>query len=40
MILGVPYITTNYRVLEENDWLDDLQYLCEPTEFHAKKNLL
>ena len=34
---GVRYITTNYRVLVENDWLDDLQYLCEPTEFHAKR---
>lgn len=31
------YITTNYRVLVENDWLDDLQYICEPTEFHAKR---
>lgn len=31
------YITTNYRVLVENNWLDDLQYLCEPTEFHAKR---
>lgn len=31
------YITTNYRVLAENDWMNDLQYLCEPTEFHAKR---
>lgn len=31
------YITTNLRVLIENDWLDDLKYVCEPTEFHAKK---
>lgn len=31
------YITTNYRVLVENGWLDDLKYLCEPTEFHAKR---
>lgn len=31
------YITTNYRVLIENDWLDDLQYICEPTEHHAKR---
>ena len=30
-------ITTNYRVLVENDWLDDLQYLCEPTEHHEKR---
>ena len=28
---GIHYITTNYRVLVENDKLDDLQYLCEPT---------
>lgn len=34
---GTRYITTNYRVLVENDWLDDLQYLCEPTEFHEKR---
>lgn len=31
------YITTNYRVLVENGWLNDLQYLCEPTEFHEKR---
>ena len=31
------YITTNYRVLIENGWLDDLQYICEPTEFHEKR---
>ena len=31
------YITTNLRVLVENGWLDDLQYLCEPTEFHEKR---
>lgn len=31
------YITTNYRVLVENDWLDDLQYLCDPTEYHEKR---
>lgn len=31
------YITTNYRVLVENGWLDDLQYLCEPTEHHEKR---
>lgn len=30
-------ITTNLRVLVENDWLDDLQYICEPTEFHEKR---
>lgn len=31
------YITTNLRVLVENDWLDDLKYVCKPTEYHAKK---
>lgn len=31
------YITTNLRVLVENDWLDDLEYLCEPTEYHEKR---
>lgn len=30
-------VTTNLRVLVENDWLDDLQYLCEPTEYHEKR---
>lgn len=28
------YITTNFRVLVENGWLDDLKYICEPTEYH------
>ena len=31
------YITTNYRVLVENNWLDDLKYICEPTEYHDKR---
>lgn len=31
------YVTTNYRVLVENGWLNDLEYLCEPTEFHEKR---
>lgn len=31
------YITTNLRVLVENGWLDDLQYICEPTEHHIKR---
>lgn len=30
-------ITTNYRVLVESDLLDDLKFLCEPTEFHEKR---
>lgn len=36
-IWNTLYITTNYRVLVENDWLDDLKYLCEPIESHAKR---
>lgn len=31
------YITTNFRVIEENNWLDDLKYLCEPTVCHDKR---
>lgn len=31
------FITTNYRVLIENDWLDHLKYCCEPTESHEKR---
>jgi thymidylate synthase (FAD) len=30
-------VTTNLRVLIENNWLDDLKYLCEPTKFHEKR---
>ena len=37
MSIGRAAITTNYRVLVENNWLDDLQYLCEPTEYHHKR---
>lgn len=31
------YVTTNLRVLVENDWLDDLKYICEPTEHHERR---
>lgn len=35
---GVHYcITTNYRVLVEHNWLDDLKYICEPTEYHERR---
>ena len=34
---GFVAITTNYRVLVENNWIDDLKYLCEPTEYHEKR---
>ena len=37
-ILDSPvYVTTNYRVLVENNLLDDLEFLCEPTEYHEKR---
>lgn len=36
-INGRAYITTNYRVLVENNRLDDLQYQVEPTEYHEKR---
>ena len=31
------YITTNLRVIFENDRMEDLQYLCEPTLLHEKR---
>lgn len=31
------YITTNYRVIVQNHWEDDLKYICEPTEHHIKR---
>ena len=31
------YITTNLRVIIENHWEDDLEFICEPTEFHEKR---
>ena len=34
---GNAYISTNYRVLVENNWLDDLKYLREPTKYHHKR---
>ena len=34
---GKWHVTTNYRVLVENNRLDDLKYLCEPTEYHEKR---
>lgn len=30
-------VTTNLRVLVENDWLEDLYYICEPTQYHEKR---
>ena len=37
LLHGVAYITTNLRVIFENDWMDDLQSLCEPTKYHEKR---
>lgn len=31
------YVVTNFRAIVENNWLDDLQYICEPTEYHEKR---
>ena len=31
------YITTNLRVLVENEWMGDLKYICEPTEYHERR---
>lgn len=32
------FVTTNYRVLVENNWLEDLQYKVDvPSEFHEKR---
>lgn len=36
-INGRAYITTNYRVLVENKWSDDLKYQCDPTPSHEKR---
>lgn len=36
-LMNTIYVTTNYRVIKENHWEDDLQYLCEPTEYHYKR---
>lgn len=30
-------VTTNLRVLVENDWLEDLKYICGPTQYHEKR---
>lgn len=35
---NILYVTTNYRVLVENNRLEDLKYyLTEPTDFHEKR---
>ena len=37
LIRTEAYITTNLRVIVENNWLDDLRYICEPTEYHERR---
>lgn len=37
VINRIAYVTSNFRVLQENNWLDDLQYLCSPIVFHEKR---
>ena len=34
------YITTNYRVIVENGWENDLEYITAPTEYHEKRYTL
>lgn len=38
--IDVPYdcVTTNYRVIIENGWEEDLQYLCFPVDRHEKRH--
>lgn len=31
------YVTTNYRVILENNYLDSLLYICKPTIYHEKR---
>lgn len=33
----IVFVTTNLRVLIENGWMDDLQYLCKPIEYHERR---
>lgn len=35
---GDLLVTTNYRVLVENDWLEDMDYICCPTAKHEKRH--
>lgn len=34
---GTAYITTNYRVIIQNNWEEDLKFLTTPTKYHAKR---
>ncbi len=31
------YVTTNYRVLYEHNWIKDFQYICSPTKSHERR---
>lgn len=31
------FITTNLRVIYENNWLEDLQFVCNPSGYHIKR---
>lgn len=34
---NIAYVTTNYRVIVENNFNEDLQYQCRPTEYHERR---
>ena len=34
---GDLLVTTNYRVIVENGWEDDLKFMCKPTDLHDKR---
>ena len=34
---GYLLVTSNLRVLLENNWLDDLKYICAPTKYHVRR---
>ena len=36
-VQDIFYITTNYRVIIENGWKDDLKFITPPTEYHEKR---
>lgn len=37
LVFNKYYITTNYRVIFEHDWFDDLKYMCEAKVEHEKR---
>lgn len=36
--LDAAYVTTNLRVIAENNWWDDLKYISQPTEYHELRH--